>query len=314
MTMFWEIISILHRRYQMIKSFTGNMQAYMHLENYMKLKFPGPLILSGKKGLGKQKAAFSLAASLLGCTEDALPRNRDFMLLDKGKESIRVEDILRLLDQSSVAALDTAKVYLINHAEKMNIQAQNKLLKLLEDRSRTNIVIFLCEQDTLLDTVKSRCLTINFFPLKDSEMEEYLNECGITDDRSFISCLCGSCPYCLEDALTVYPSLKETYSEILSISSRSDLLSVFHLIKEKDSGEFYSAHAEHYLMALQMLQYLFYSLLMSHVHSAVPESLGRLAALYGTADACRICTAVAEHQRQWLSGSYTKNDFFEFLL
>lgn len=300
----------------MTKAFIGNMPAYMHLENYTKLKYPGPLILSGKNGLGKRRAAFSLAAFLLKCQEDELLRNRDFLLIDKGKETIKVEDILNLLDQSSVVALGNAKIYLICHAEKMNIQAQNKLLKLLEDRNQTNIIIFLCEQNTLLDTIKSRCLTIEFSPLTDNEMDEYLNTCKVESDKCFIRYLCENCPYRLEDVLVVYPALKESYSKILSVRGREELLSVFHLVKEKDSEEFYSVHAEHYLMALQMLQHLFYSLLLLQIHAVpdvVPEDFASLAALYSITDTHRICTAIADHQRQWLSGIYTKNDFFDLV-
>lgn len=300
----------------MTKTFIGNAPAYAHMENYVKTDHPGPLILSGKSGLGKRKAALSLAAFLLKCPEDELSRNRDFLQIDKGKETVRVEDVLNLLDQSSVTALGAVKVFLICHAEKINAQAQNKLLKLLEDRNRSNIVIFICERDALLATIKSRCLTIEFSPLQDSEMEEYLNSHGIEDDRDFISNLCDNCPYRLEDALAVYPALKETYSKILSARRREDLLSVFHLVKEKDSEEFYSAHAEHYMMALQMLQYLFYSLLLIQLNDVPVEVSGAfagLAALYCIPETHRICTAVADHQRQWLSGGYTKNDFFDLV-
>jgi len=144
------------------KTFWGNMSAYRHLENYLKQKHPSPLILTGKQGLGKQMAALTLASALLNCPEEELVRNRDFLLIDKGKEPIKVEDILGLLEQSSFTSLGTRKVYLICHAEKMNIQAQNKLLKLLEDRNLRNIVLLVCEQDTLPDTIKSRCVTITF--------------------------------------------------------------------------------------------------------------------------------------------------------
>ena len=42
----------------MEKKFWGNMPAYKHLCNYAAQKYPGPLILIGKQGLGKKIAAF----------------------------------------------------------------------------------------------------------------------------------------------------------------------------------------------------------------------------------------------------------------
>lgn len=300
----------------MKKTFWGNMSAYRHLENYMKQKHPGPLILSGKQGLGKQMAALSLASALLNCSEEELMQNRDFLLIDKGKETIKVEDILELLEQSSLTSLGSRKVYLICHAEKMNIQAQNKLLKLLEDRNLRNIVLFVCEHDTLLDTIKSRCMTITFSPLSYYEMEEYLVHCKIEDDYAFISNLCDNCPYRLEEALKVYPKLKDTFQEILSIKCKENLLSIFHLIKEKDNQEFYSVYAEHYSMALLMLQHLFYELLMvqlNNVPSEVKKTYRNLLTLYSCKDTHRICVAITNHQRQWLKGNYTKNDFFDLV-
>lgn len=305
----------------MTKTYIGNAQAHQHLENYVRLKHPGPLILSGKSGLGKKRAAFSLAALLLNCPEDELLRNRDFLLIDKGKEPVRVEDVLYLLEQSSLTALGNVKVYLLCHAERINIQAQNKLLKLLEDRNQANIVIFLCNRDALLDTIKSRCLIVEFLPLENAEMEEYLNACNIEHDHAFIRYLCDNCPYRLEEALAVYPALKATYKEILTVKRKEELLAVFHLVKERDSEEFYSTYTEHYLMALQMLQYLFYSLLLMQVHAAsdaVPEQEAtrvyqNLSSLYSSADTHRICVAITRHQRQWLSGIYTKNDFFDLV-
>lgn len=300
----------------MTKTFWGNMPAYRYLENYMKQKHPGPLILSGKQGLGKRMAAFSLAASLLNCSEDELLQNRDFLLIDNGNESIKVEDVLELLEQSNLAALGSIRVYLVCHAEKMNIQAQNKLLKLLEDRNTRNIVIFICEQNTMLDTIKSRCMTIDFFPLTYSEMEEYLNRCKIEKDHAFLINLCDNCPYRLEDALSVYPRLKSVFQDILSISQKEELLSIFHLIKEKDSMEFYSAYTEHYSMALLMLQYLFFNLLLVQLKDALPNEVSvysNLASLYSVKDTHAICVAIANHQRQWQSRIYTKNDFFDLV-
>lgn len=301
----------------MEKKFWGNMPAYKHLCNYAAQKYPGPLILVGKQGLGKRIAAFSLAASLLGCSEEILSQNRDFLLIDKRKDPIKVEDILELLEQSNLASLGNRKVYLICQAENINVQAQNKLLKLLEDRNLKNTVIFVCNQDVLLDTIKSRCMTINFSPLAQNEMEEYLNNCKVEKDCDFIMNLCDNCPYHLEEALEIYPDLKNLFQNILSIKQREDLLSVFHLIKEKDPMEFYSTYyTNHFSMGLLMLQYLFYNLLMAHLYnvpSEIKSIYDNLLSLYSIKDTYQICIAITSHHRQWLSGVYTKNDFFDLV-
>lgn len=302
----------------MKKSFIGNEDAYRKLTGYLDMQHPGPLILYGKKGLGKRRAAEEIACTILGCDRNALGHNGDFFLLDKKEGSIRVEDILSLLEKSSIAALGSCKVYLICHAEGMNIQAQNKLLKLLEDRNKTNIVILLSERDTLLETIKSRCLTISFFPLTTAEMNDYLSAKGVPgEDIRLAGFICGNCPYHWDAVSAYYPGLKDTCREIQSISRKDELFRVFRLIQEKDAGEFYSVHLGHYTEALSMIQYLFFSLLLSK--TSLPQggeqelSFGELGNLYTVPELSRVCSEIARHQKKWLSSAYSKNDFFDLV-
>ena len=58
-------------------------------------------------------------------------------------------------------------------AEKMNISASNKLLKLLEEPPPKTIFILVCEQENkLLDTIKSRCQKISIRP-QTSENQDF---------------------------------------------------------------------------------------------------------------------------------------------
>lgn len=67
----------------MKKTFIGNEDAYKQLTGYLDMKHPGPLILYGKKGLGKRMAAEETASAILGCGREELGHNVDFYLLDK---------------------------------------------------------------------------------------------------------------------------------------------------------------------------------------------------------------------------------------
>lgn len=302
----------------MNKTFIGNDDAYHQLSGYISLKNPGPLILYGKTGLGKRRAAEAAACAILGCCQKDLGHNGDFFLLDRKENPIKVEDILSLLDKSSLAALGPCKVYLICHAEKMNVQAQNKLLKLLEDKNRTNLVILLSERDTLLETIKSRCLTISFFPLAVEEIKSYLIEKGVPEeDTDLAAFICGNCPYHWAEVSEYFSTLKGICREMQAITRREELFQVFRLIQEKDSDEFYSVHAAHYLEALSMLQYVFLSPLLAKTaprkDMAHKHTLGNLGNLYSVGELTRICSDIAKHQRQWIASSYTKNDFFDLV-
>ncbi len=300
----------------MEKTFIGNEDAYRQLTGYLGMQHPGPLILYGKKGLGKRMAAEETSCAILGCGRDELLHNGDFFLLDKKTESIRVEDVLSLLEKSSLAALGSCKVYLICHAERMNVSAQNKLLKLLEDRNRTNIVILVCERDLLLETIKSRCLTIPFFPLSSGEMDGYLEAQNVPEeDIGLAGFICGNCPYHWNEVSEYFPELKKVCREIRAISQREELLRVFRLVQEKDAGEFYQSHSDHYPEALSMLQYVFFSLLLSKTAAGEDRTgaadFGNLESLYTARELSAVCSEIARHQKQWLTSAYSKNDFFD---
>lgn len=89
----------------MDKNFIGNDDAFLNLDSYARSQNPGPLILSGKRGLGKRQAAMDVIAQFMGCSKDELYKDPDFYLLDKQQDTIKVEDILTLLEKSSLAAL-----------------------------------------------------------------------------------------------------------------------------------------------------------------------------------------------------------------
>lgn len=302
----------------MKKTFIGNEDAYRCLTGYASMQHPGPLILCGKKGLGKKRAAEETAAVILGCSRDELSHNGDFFLLDKKEESVKVEDILSLLEKSSLAAIGSYKVYLVCHAERMNVQAQNKLLKLLEDKNRTNIVILLSERDTLLETIKSRCLTISFRPLTRQEMNSYLATRDVPkEDYDLAGFICGNCPYHWDEVAEYFPALKDICKKIQSVSRKEELFQIFRLIQEKDAGEFYSIHSGHYPEALSMLQYVFFSLLLAR--TAMPQdgagapASGGIGSLYTVQELSAVCSEIARHQKQWITASYSKNDFFDLV-
>ena len=67
------------------------------------------------------------------------------------------------------------KVYIINEAEKMNVQAQNALLKTLEEPPEYAVIIILTTNvDALLPTIVSRCVVLNMKPVEDALVKEFL--------------------------------------------------------------------------------------------------------------------------------------------
>ena len=69
------------------------------------------------------------------------------------------------------------KIYIINEAEKMNQQAQNALLKTIEEPPSFVIILLLTTNaDSFLPTILSRCIRLNLMPVPDEKVRGYLME------------------------------------------------------------------------------------------------------------------------------------------
>ena len=67
------------------------------------------------------------------------------------------------------------KIYIIPDAEKMNLQAQNALLKTLEEPPEYVVIILLCSNaNAMLPTIMSRVVLLNTKPVSDALVKKYL--------------------------------------------------------------------------------------------------------------------------------------------
>ena len=78
------------------------------------------------------------------------------------------------------------KVYIMNEAEKMTPQAQNALLKTLEEPPEYVVILLLTSNvEALLPTILSRCVVLNMKPVPDNLVRQYLmKELQITDYKA----------------------------------------------------------------------------------------------------------------------------------
>lgn len=67
------------------------------------------------------------------------------------------------------------KIYIINEAEKMTVQAQNALLKTLEEPPAYAVIMLLTSNlEAMLPTIMSRCVVLNMKPVPDDLIKSYL--------------------------------------------------------------------------------------------------------------------------------------------
>ncbi|MDO5557834.1 MAG: DNA polymerase III subunit delta' [Clostridia bacterium] len=173
-----------------------------------KNNIPHSYLFVGIQGIGKKLIAMEFAKMLL-CENDNRPcetckscltfensNNPDFFEIDAEDRSIKIEQIRnmgqKILEKPIVS---NKKVYIINDSEKMTVEAQNCLLKILEEPPQYVVIILITSNESkLLSTIKSRCIKLNFEKICDDEVEKFLlkNETVDKVDRNLVSICEGS--------------------------------------------------------------------------------------------------------------------------
>ncbi len=154
----------------------------------------------------------------------------DVLIYPKNKDAIMSEDVNELIEESYVKPLESdKKIFLLSHAELMNVQAQNKLLKTLEEPPE-NVHIFLgaTNEFSLLPTVKSRVKKLQIPPFSSTKLFEALKD-ELTDTerlKEAIACGDGTVGQAklnyLDEKLKDVSSLIEDI--IVNMKSSSDVL------------------------------------------------------------------------------------------
>lgn len=149
-------------------------------------------IFEGNEGLNLKECALLFAMSLTCksqngapctdcdfCRESIASTNPDIILFKKpsDKKTIGVDSIRDLSNDTLIKPYGlNYKVYIIEDGDLLTVQAQNALLKTLEEPPKYVVFIILTSnKNILLDTILSRSTTIYFPPVSDSEVLSYIN-------------------------------------------------------------------------------------------------------------------------------------------
>lgn len=150
-------------------------------------------ILNGERGSGKKMLANLFAMTLLCETGDNEPCGKCHSC--KQAESGNHPDIIRVTHEkpNSISVDDIRtqvnntvdikpyqgpyKVYIIPQADMMTPQAQNAILKTIEEPPSYAVFLLLTENaETLLPTINSRCVMLKLRNIKDTLIKKYLME------------------------------------------------------------------------------------------------------------------------------------------
>ena len=172
----------------------GQEQIKEHLQNALETKkISHAYIINGEKYSGKEFIARIFAMALQGEEEGVNPCQKCHSckqaLSDNQPDIIRVThekpntisvDDIRAQVNNDVAIKPYSspyKIYIINEAEKMTVQAQNAILKTLEEPPEYVVILLLTTNvNSLLSTILSRCVVLNMKPVADNLVRKYLME------------------------------------------------------------------------------------------------------------------------------------------
>ncbi|MBQ3089123.1 MAG: DNA polymerase III subunit delta [Oscillospiraceae bacterium] len=160
-------------------------------------RLPNAILIAGAKGSGKSVLARLMAQAMV-CSQPNAPclTCRDCRNVERGvhpdvvrveqfikkedleKDTIKVDPIRALRDDVFIRPNQAQqKVYLISRADRMNEQAQNALLKTLEEGPAYATFLLLADQPMgLLLTIRSRCFRYDMTPLNPEEALPSLRE------------------------------------------------------------------------------------------------------------------------------------------
>ena len=215
-------------------------------------------ILSGEAGMGRKSLANAFALTLLcekgksqpcmechACKQVLSGNHPDLVYVHHEKPaSIGVDDIREQINDTILVRPYSSyyKIYIVDEAEKMTVQAQNALLKTIEEPPSYAVILLLTTNpDAFLPTILSRCVQLKLKPLKDVVVKEYLiQSLGVEESQAEIYAAFARGNLGKAIHLAESEDFKRMYDEILHMLKHlkeadiSELLDYIHKLREEN--------------------------------------------------------------------------------
>lgn len=160
----------------------------------------------GIDGIGKKLIAKEYARKILclnkqnqncatcdSCIKFNSGNNPDFLEIFPDGNSIKIAQMREMQEKVyQKPIVSDKKVFIIDQVEKMTEEAQNSLLKTLEEPPEYMVIILITSNENkLLNTVKSRCIRINFTGLSKQDITKYAGAHQINISSQNLLEMCG---------------------------------------------------------------------------------------------------------------------------
>ena len=175
----------------MFDKIIGNEKIKLQLKQAVDMnKTSHSYLFLGISGIGKKMIAKEFAKMILceneykycnhckSCIEFDSNNNPDFQFIQPDGLSLKIDQIRQIQKKILEAPIISKnKVYIIDDADLMTTEAQNCLLKTLEEPPEfVTIILIGSKESSFLNTIKSRCTIIKFQAIDNEQIKKYLNE------------------------------------------------------------------------------------------------------------------------------------------
>ena len=237
----------------MFEKIIGNDKIKNELINSINLnKFSHSYLFLGTSGIGKKLVAREFAKMILcegtpkycnkckSCIEFDSLNNPDFKEIVPDGTAIKIDQIREMqakIYESPI--ISSKKVYIIDDADLMTKEAQNCLLKTLEEPPEFVTLILIGSNETsFLSTIKSRCIILKFDNISNDKIKEFLkNQYQIEDvPQSIIEASNGSIGKAidLKDKQELYIAIDKVINNIENMDLIDTLKSADIIYKSQD--------------------------------------------------------------------------------
>ena len=174
----------------------GNEKNIKYLKGLIKHdRIGNAYIFNAMDGGGKKLLSYAFAKAILckndtacgvchSCKSFDTKNNPDVIYVTPSKSILGVDEIREQINNnvSVKPYLSKHKVYIVHNADKMNIAAQNALLKTLEDPPQYAVIILLANNiNIFLRTILSRAVVLKMPPISEDTIQSHLRKLGIAE-------------------------------------------------------------------------------------------------------------------------------------
>jgi DNA polymerase III subunit delta' len=199
---------------------------------------PPSLIFAGPEGVGKRMAAVALAqlmncldpgtfngldacGACASCKRIARGVHADVLMVEPGDSgAIKIDQVRDAIERSAYRPFEgRRRIVIVNDAEALSVEAQNALLKTLEEPPAASTFILVTSRpDMLLPTVLSRCQRLRFGRLSPGDVATVLrrdHEYAESDAHAAASLSDGSVGRALEGGTDAFVEARDAATELL---------------------------------------------------------------------------------------------------